>query len=65
MKEFGQLQVINVKHTKLELEEKHASDKGKRKGMTMWDSVRVGVWMGYTRYSDNSNCGFWASFDGS
>ena len=46
MKEFGQLQVINVKHTKLELEEKHVSDKGKRKGMTMWDSVRVGVWMG-------------------
>jgi hypothetical protein len=48
MKEFGQLQVINAKHTKLELEERYISDKEKRKEkkMTMWDSVKIGVWMG-------------------
>ena len=48
MKEFGQLQVINAKHTKLELEERYICDKEKRKEkkMTMWDSVKIGVWMG-------------------
>jgi hypothetical protein len=46
MKEFEQLQVINVKHTKLELEERYISDKEEEKKMTMWDSVKIGVWMG-------------------
>lgn len=51
MKEFEQLQVINVKHTKLELEERYISDKEEEKKMTMWDSVKIGVWMGVVFFS--------------